>query len=183
MAFDNKKYQKRYREKYKDRLREYQKQYKAEHKDEIKASSKKYYENNKEDQKVYSKKYYRQHIKECKEYGEKYIVGHKEDKKKYDRKYRAVFLKKRYNLSIEQYNELFKKQRGRCAICFKVQQDKMLAVDHDHRCCPGAKSCGKCIRGLLCNNCNWVLGLINESPIVLKEIQRYLKIWNERGTK
>jgi hypothetical protein len=27
-------------------------------------------------------------------------------------------------------------------------------VDHDHTCCPGEYTCGKCVRGLLCDDCN-----------------------------
>jgi hypothetical protein len=26
----------------------------------------------------------------------------------------------------------------------------LLTVDHDHQCCPGARSCGLCVRGFLC---------------------------------
>ena len=29
-----------------------------------------------------------------------------------------------------------------------------LEVDHDHSCCEGGNSCGKCIRGVLCRGCN-----------------------------
>lgn len=28
------------------------------------------------------------------------------------------------------------------------------AIDHDHRCCPGERSCGQCVRGIVCRACN-----------------------------
>jgi hypothetical protein len=31
-------------------------------------------------------------------------------------------------------------------------------IDHDHNCCHGGASCGKCIRGILCSACNLSLG-------------------------
>lgn len=63
------------------------------------------------------------------------------------------FLK--YKLSPEDFLILLKKQDGRCAICRESPSgNNSLRVDHDHNCCPGKLTCGKCVRGLLCINCN-----------------------------
>lgn len=66
----------------------------------------------------------------------------------------------RYNLTLEQYECMLESQGFACALCKRPVQElvRRLDVDHDHQCCLGYKSCGKCIRGLLCNSCNQMVG-------------------------
>lgn len=49
-----------------------------------------------------------------------------------------------------------------------------LVVDHDHRCCPDMRSCGLCVRGLLCAHCNWAAGSIGDDPERARALARYL---------
>ena len=83
---------------------------------------------------------------------------------------------KRYGLTVDDYMELFNAQKGLCKICEKPEREgKRLAVDHDHSCCPGAKSCGMCIRGLLCARCNRTLGMVEDRIEYLKGMILYLQ--------
>lgn len=66
-------------------------------------------------------------------------------------------LKVTYNLTLEQWNDLYVRQGGLCAICMRKLRKDRAQTDHDHACCPGATSCGKCVRGLLCKDCNYKL--------------------------
>jgi hypothetical protein len=87
-----------------------------------------------------------------------------------------------YRLTPEQYGELLAKQGGRCAVCGTDDPGKSrgrevgrFAVDHDHDCCPGRNSCGRCIRGLLCRGCNTGIGLLGDDPDRLAAAGRYIK--------
>lgn len=84
-------------------------------------------------------------------------------------------LKYYYNITLKDYNLLLQKQNNSCAICGGVNKNgKVLAVDHDHSCCPGGRSCGDCVRGLLCNDCNLSIGRMNDDPVRLTKAIEYI---------
>lgn len=64
-------------------------------------------------------------------------------------------LKMKYSLTMERMREL--EDVSACSIC-GAKRDARFAIDHDHACCSGAKSCGDCVRGVLCSQCNLLLG-------------------------
>lgn len=67
----------------------------------------------------------------------------------------AGALFKKYGITLEQYNELYELQGGRCYLCqFATGKRRRLTVDHDHACCDELPACGRCVRGLLCSGCN-----------------------------
>lgn len=82
---------------------------------------------------------------------------------------------KKYGMSWDDYQTLIEKQEGKCLICKK--KPEKLVVDHDHACCPGAVTCGKCVRGLLCIPCNGKLGVV-ENLNWMKEANSYLKFYS-----
>jgi hypothetical protein len=65
-----------------------------------------------------------------------------------------------HGLTIPEYEAMLVNQDNTCAICRKpFKATRRPNIDHDHDCCPGKYSCGKCVRGLLCTRCNQTLGL------------------------
>lgn len=50
-----------------------------------------------------------------------------------------------------------------------------LCVDHDHQCCPGERSCGRCVRGLLCPTCNLAVGFLRDDVSLASALGRYLR--------
>lgn len=91
--------------------------------------------------------------------------------------YRRNGLKRTYGISIEEYQALFDKQDGLCAICGKPEtailkrsgQVKNLAVDHCHES-------GK-IRALLCSACNQAFGCMKEDPELIRALLAYAERW------
>lgn len=83
-----------------------------------------------------------------------------------------------YSLPPEVYKALLdacpKNDKG-APLCMTCHKYKARAVDHDHKCCKGKTSCGKCVRGLLCGNCNTILGRQRDDAEVFLRQAEYLK--------
>lgn len=96
------------------------------------------------------------------------------------------WIRTHYGLTREQWDALLAAQGGRCAICGRsdplgIGLKNGFHVDHDHACCPGKRSCGDCVRGLLCNHCNPMLGHADDDPAVLRSAADYLDRWKGRS--
>jgi|SRR6266850_842966 len=78
-------------------------------------------------------------------------------------------LKRRYNLTPDEYMNLLISQNGGCAICPKTELENngRLAVDHDHKT--------KKVRGLLCRTCNVALGAWENNIELFYKALEYLK--------
>jgi hypothetical protein len=71
------------------------------------------------------------------------------------------YLWTQYRITPERYLAMLEAQNGVCGICRKPPGAKRLHVDHDHACCPqSGRSCGECVRGLLCFRCNTTTGVL-----------------------
>lgn len=84
-------------------------------------------------------------------------------------KERKFHLDKKYNITLDQYNDMYEEQQGRCAICGTDQPGGSgihFAVDHDH-------VTGQ-VRSLLCQGCNTGLGKFKDNPDLLRAAQLYL---------
>jgi len=87
----------------------------------------------------------------------------------------------RFKLTAARWDEIFDGQGRRCAICrTDVPTGHGWHVDHDHACCPEpGRSCGKCVRAILCSECNTGLGKFRDDPAVLRAAADYLECVRE----
>ncbi len=135
-----------------------------------KRQMKAWYQRNKQKKLEYQKKYRNDnpdYVIKDRERAKQYSAEQRKDpafrhsKKLYD-------LKKLYNLTEEQYNQLRKDHNYQCAVCFTPETpEKPLHVDHSH--VTGS------VRGMLCHMCNKSLGMLLDSPILIGRLMGYIK--------
>ena len=78
---------------------------------------------------------------------------------------------KSHGLTEQEFNRLYSLRDGRCHSC---NLREAVAIDHDHLCCAKKFSCGKCVRGLLCSQCNTALGLLADSKEYIMLLAKYV---------
>ena len=112
----------------------------------------------------------RNYCKQChSKYVTKYIKENPSKRSKSD--YKRKFT--RHGLDEPTYLKLLNKFDGKCHAC---QDRDGNNIDHDHSCCPGSYSCGKCVRGVLCIQCNTSLGLMNDDVDKIKKLIQYIDL-------
>jgi hypothetical protein len=85
-----------------------------------------------------------------------------------------------YNITQADYDAMIVRQGSRCAVP-SCRTDtpgghgENWKIDHDHACCPGKGSCGRCVRGLTCNNCNLAMGFAADDPGRLRGMADYIE--------
>lgn len=85
---------------------------------------------------------------------------------------RAHHYRRKYGISIADYDLMFAKQGGRCAICGtddlgrRTSKPGVFHIDHCH-------DTGK-VRGLLCGDCNTGLGCFKDDTGLMQRAQEYL---------
>jgi len=84
---------------------------------------------------------------------------------------------KKYSTTIEWYRDRLIEQNGLCVICGHLSHHhgtlQRLQVDHNHLCCDlHTKSCGKCLRGLLCADCNVLLSYLEKFMLDFPQDER-----------
>jgi len=82
-----------------------------------------------------------------------------------------------YRLTLAEYEALL---ANGCSICGSMEN---LCVDHDHKCCPRVnpatgkrtnRTCGQCIRGVLCRRHNLAEGHLNGDLAEVQALLDYL---------
>jgi len=88
---------------------------------------------------------------------------------------------KKWGITLDVYDALLEKQGHACPICKKSLMGQKQCIDHDHSCECGyscttkiGRCCGKCIRGILCNDCNIMLGMSHDNVDILSSAMAYL---------
>lgn len=106
--------------------------------------------------------------------GPRCYTHHKKFKREQKKANHDRMVTKTYNLEPGDYDKLYARQGGVCAICQRAKGIvKRLAVDHDHDT--------GLVRGLLCGPCNQLVGYFKNSPETFRRAADYLDRADEQN--
>lgn len=124
---------------------------------------------------AYGRLYYASDCKECcrVKHKERWSFMSKEERQAWNAKqnsnkvyHKNYRLESKYGITLQQFNEMYDRQQGCCAICSSPTEPSRICVDHNHN--TGV------VRKLLCHNCNVILGHAYEDPTILMKCVEYL---------
>lgn len=101
----------------------------------------------------------------------------------FDGRYKRTTIKellRRRGVIRTEFNQMLAAQGGLCPICRCVAPT---VIDHDHRCCSSSQTCGKCVRGLLCETCNLNVAVLEKDAEWLKNASDYLRRYDRAVQK
>ena len=142
-----------------ERRRASQRRYRESHKEQIKAAARRYRETHREQISEYARRKWQTDP----DHREKHRVRNR-------RSQRKMVFKRIYGISLEDYDVMFERQGGACAICKRT--GLTLCVDHCHLT-------GE-VRGLLCIRCNSAIGFCSDDPTLLQAAAAYLQAARDR---
>jgi hypothetical protein len=108
---------------------------------------------------------------DCKECRKPVLKSYRDSFKDRDRK--AAF-KLRYGITMDQWNQMFIDQCGRCVICEVDLPPMGRGVHTDHCHNDGT------VRGILCRDCNPALGAFKDNPNLLRKAAEYIEDHTEK---
>jgi len=155
--------QKRYRQKNREKLKEKNKQYRLDNKEKVAQTKKRWEEQNPQSVKDISKRYKERNLERVR-LRQKLAYHANKDRHK------GNALKRKYGMTLDDYEKMLQDQNGSCAICLVKVEDtkkKYLCVDHNHLT-------GE-VRSLLCDPCNSAIGFFKEDQEVILRAADYLK--------
>ncbi len=129
----------------KERIKRNNAAYNARNKERLNEQKRKYYKENLEEKRAYHRKY-RENNRE------KFAAANLKHRRLHPERLRLSRMKKKYGLQAGEFQSMYETQNGKCRICKEEVElwNRSTHVDHDHKT-------GK-IRGILCENCNKMLG-------------------------
>lgn len=137
------------------------KKYRDENPDKIKAINKRCYQQKREHRIKKQREYWQNNKDKINDYKKNWLARNPDYSKRND-------LKRKYNLTLEEFDLMMKFQNNQCLTCGKDFTKRSDAhVDHCHKT--------QKIRGLLCSHCNTAIGLVYERKETLSNMINYLE--------